>query len=89
MPDKRHAVKRGQRRNVEIAKVKLDRKIFTDPAERAECEALIEKEADEYGNEFFAALVEAMIKRGELTTEEGEKRKKDFAKQLKTPKRKS
>ena len=50
---------------------------------------MLAKSVDEYGNEFFAALVEAMIKRGELTTEEGEKRKKDFAKQLKTPKRKS
>ncbi len=85
MPAKHHA-KRPQRRKPGND-FKLDPKIFTDPVERAEAEAMLEKSVYDYGNEFFAGLVEALIKRGEMTVEEGEKRKKKFARQFK-PKRK-
>jgi hypothetical protein len=85
---KRRAIKRRKRKGSANTTVKLDPKIFTDDAERAAAEAMMAESVDEYGNEFFAALVGAEVKLGNMTEQEGEKRKKRFAKHFNKPKRK-
>jgi polyhydroxyalkanoate synthesis regulator phasin len=59
--------------------IKLDPNIFTDELESAAAEKALTDSVNDYGKEYFAALVDSVVKRGELTKEEGEQKKRDYA----------